>query len=263
MRGTEGRAGRSRARSSSRACTPRGSRGDRTGGPSSRSPPGTRCSSSGTPGGPRSPAAGREGPQPGPPASPRPGDWREGDRGRGQGSREPHLAGVPALTARTEHVGLDDLIAAVRRVLIVAVTLLVPHHGDLHLLQVVGGGQRRCGEAPRQNRARLLPGHARTPRRVLGRPPLPGLTPGPSTSPRGYSPRPLCPGPLSRCPRSSRTQDSLAGVWAPEPEDRPQESPPVSAGLTAPAGKLRLSDRGAPHLVGHPNSASLSSSPVT
>lgn len=56
-----------------------------------------------------------------------------------------HLAGILALAPGTQHVILDWL-GAVFKFLIVLVTNLVPHDGHLHLLQVVGRGQGRCGE---------------------------------------------------------------------------------------------------------------------
>lgn len=140
--GTEGHTGRSRTHSSSLGCTPPGSCEGHTLCPSSRSPPGPRCHSSCTSGGPRSHPVGKGGPQQALPTGPAMGcpGRAEMEAGACLGS---HLAGVQALAPRTQHVGLDGF--AVWTCPVVLVTDLVRHNGHLHLLQVVGRGQRHCG----------------------------------------------------------------------------------------------------------------------
>lgn len=68
-----------------------------------------------------------------------------GEAGREDGGPGSHLAGVPALTACTQHVVLDDLMGGVcGGAPIVPVTNLIPHDGHLRHLQVVGRAQRPC-----------------------------------------------------------------------------------------------------------------------
>lgn len=69
-----------------------------------------------------------------------------------------HLAGVLALTPRTQHVILDDLASVGGRVLVALVADPVPHNGNHHLLQLVGQGLRSCGEGLAENQgwSRLL-----------------------------------------------------------------------------------------------------------
>ena len=110
--------------------------------PNSPLQPATRCPSSYRPRGPQSHPVGRRDRCSilKVPVS-RSNGWRpQSGRGR-EGS---HLAGVPAIAPRTQHVVLDKLV--LQAVLLPAD--LLRHDGDLHLLQVVGWGQRLCGKKP-------------------------------------------------------------------------------------------------------------------
>lgn len=75
---------------------------------------------------------------------------------RGHGPRMSYLAGIMALTPCTQHIVLDKLVAVLLH------TELIRPNWDLHLLQVVGLGQRHCGKKscePLVLRGQTVTGH--------------------------------------------------------------------------------------------------------